>query len=640
MRLRLLTLVAAAAALAVATSASAARARSFHITEARSSFPERAYVLSLPQRMHLHGGQVQVLENGVAVPNLTVEASASAAISTKQFGVVLVIDASQSMEGKPEIAALAAARAFAAQRRPHEQLAVITYNVTPRVVQDFTTDGAKIDAALSKRPPFNFGTHSSDAVVKALDLLKAARITAGSIVVLSDGQDHRGYHDTGKHETELSAAKKARAAHVRVFTVGLRSHFFVPTTLKHLAIDTGAQYSEAVTPAQLSAIYSSLGLKLAREYVIRYTSPAGPGRHIVVAVRVRGLDGVATSAYVTPKLHITGPGKKKPYHTSFLHNLFTSPLMTLFIALLASALIAISVIAFTSGWTRGTLRKRMAEFVSLPTPETQRPSGVLADKIEGGTKEMFERSGWWGRFVADLQLAEIKTPPERIVLFTFIGTFLTIWLLSVIIHSLILALLVGLCVPIAVRTWISRKVDRIRRLFGEQLPDNLQVLASALRAGHSFIGALSVVVDDAPDPSRTEFRRVVADEQLGVPLEDALHVVVERMESRELEQVALVAAVQRQSGGNTAEVLDRVTETIRERFELRRTVRTLTAQGRLSRWVVSLLPLFLLLVISLLNPKYMHPLYSTTPGRIALVFAAAMIVAGSVVIKRIINIKV
>jgi tight adherence protein B len=112
------------------------------------------------------------------------------------------------------------------------------------------------------------------------------------------------------------------------------------------------------------------------------------------------------------------------------------------------------------------------------------------------------------------------------------------------------------------------------------------------------------------------------------------------MESRELEQVALVAAVQRSSGGNTAEVLDRVTETIRERFELRRTVRTLTAQGRLSRWVVSILPVFLLLMITLINPKYMHVMYATAGGRIALVFATAMVISGSLVIKRIVNIKV
>ena len=162
---------------------------------------------------------------------------------------------------------------------------------------------------------------------------------------------------------------------------------------------------------------------------------------IKVAVRVKGLEGVATSAYVTPKLHLQGPGKKKPYHTSFLHNLFTSPLMTLFIALPSAALVAIAVIAFASGWTRGTLRKRMAEFVSMPVPEKDSPSGALADKIEGGTEKMFERTDWWGRFVAYLTLADISTPPERIVLFTFIGTFLTIWLLSVIIHSVLIALL-------------------------------------------------------------------------------------------------------------------------------------------------------------------------------------------------------
>src|SRR5204863_5746396 len=215
-----------------------------------------------------------------------------------------------------------------------------------------------------------------------------------------------------------------------------------------------------------------------------------------------------------------------------------------------------------------------------------------------------------------------------LVLFTFIGTFLIIWFLSLLFSSKLIALL-GLSVPFAVRAYVRQRVARKRAQFAEQLPDNLQVLASAMRAGHSFIGALSVVVDDAPEPSRAEFKRVIADEQLGVSLEDALHVVVERMESRELEQVALVAAVQRNSGGNTAEVLDRVTETIRERFELRRTVQTLTAQGRMSRWIVSILPVFLLVVITLINPSYMHVLYSHTAGRVALVVAALLIVAGS-----------
>jgi len=112
------------------------------------------------------------------------------------------------------------------------------------------------------------------------------------------------------------------------------------------------------------------------------------------------------------------------------------------------------------------------------------------------------------------------------------------------------------------------------------------------------------------------------------------------MDNRDLEQVALVAELQRQSGGNMAEVLDRVVETIRSRTDLRRLVRTLTAQGRMARWILTSLPVFLALFLTLLNPHYMSPLFSSNGGQIALVFAGLSITAGSYVIKRIVDIKV
>jgi tight adherence protein B len=132
----------------------------------------------------------------------------------------------------------------------------------------------------------------------------------------------------------------------------------------------------------------------------------------------------------------------------------------------------------------------------------------------------------------------------------------------------------------------------------------------------------------------------VADEQLGVPLEEALGVVARRMASVDLDQVALVSALQRETGGNTAEVLDRVAENVRGRFELRRLVQTLTAQGRMSRWIVSFLPVGLLGLLTLINPEYMAPLYTHAFGRVLLVVAALMVIAGSLVIKRIVTIKV
>jgi tight adherence protein B len=633
MKLRLLVAaLAAVVAGAVSTGAVAAGA-SFHVIEARSLFPERAFVLSLPAEARLSASQVRVRENGLPVSDLSVTPAGGG--SVRQFGVVLLIDASDSMRGHAIAGAMVASRAFASKRARQEQLAVIAFNQSPNVLLHFTDDGAAIKAALAGHPKLAYGTHIYDAVKAALRLLEQAHIRAGSIVVLSDGAD------TGSRTSEAAAAAGARAAHVRVFTVGLQSPGFEPRALRRLAADANGQYSLATSPAQLQRIYAALGSKFAREYVLSYRSAADPGERVAVAVRVKGLPGLAVSGYVTPSPESRAGGQGgSAYQESLWHKLWASSLTMIFVAFLVASLVALAVMVVVGSRRRGTLRRRMAQFVSIPeVQDEERPVALLTERVEEETERLLGRTRLWRRFLDELELSGITWSPRRLVLFTFISTFLSIWFLSLVSGSKLVAL-VGFVIPFGVRTVIRRKVARKRQQFAEQLPDNLQVLSSALRAGHSFIGALSVVVDDAPEPSRGEFRRVISDEQLGVSLEDALHVVVERMESRELEQVALVAAVQRSSGGNTAEVLDRVTETIRERFELRRTVRTLTAQGRLSRWVVTILPVFLLSAITLINPGYMHALYGSSGGRIALVFAALMVVCGSLVIKRIVNIKV
>lgn len=639
MKLRLVAVLGLLAG-AVGVPAATAAAGPFRITEAGAAFPDRAYVLSLPTGMRLKTSQVSVEENGQGVTGLSVVPAGGA--QAKDFGVVLVIDASTSMEGAPERAAFAAARAFAAQRKAQEQLAIITYDVSPRVALPFTTDATKIDEALSKQPPFVFGTHIYDAVVRARDLLREARITAGSIIVLSDGQEHRGRGDTGKHETEETAAAAARAAHARVFAVGLRSRVAKLEALKRLTRDTRGRFVEARSIDELTSIYDRLGTQLASEYLIRYRSLAGPGKKINVRVGVAGLPGVAESAYETPRLNIV-QAPKQPYHPSLGNRLWRSAGTMLAIVLLSAALIGVGVVSLTSGPKQGTLRRRMAEFVSVPSAigaRRQRPTAQLTEKMLEGTESLLKGNSRWERFKWELRVAGIALPAEQIAVLTVLGTFVMLVVVKFLTGSVLIAVALAAAVPYSVRWWLKRALARCRQLFAEQLPDNLQVLSSALRAGHSFVGALSVVVNDAPEPARTEFSRVVADEQLGVPIEDALRVVAERMDNRELEQVALVAALQRETGGNTAEMLDRVTDTIRERFELRRTVQTLTAQGRMSRWVLTLLPIALFFVIKLINPGYVDIMYSSTAGKILIVFAGLSVTAGSLVIKRIVDIKV
>ena len=586
-------------------------------------FPERAFVLSLPEATRLDPSTVQVLENGKVVSDLTVVPASAA--GADEFGVVLVIDTSNSMRGAAIEGAMEAARSFAAHRNPQQQLAIVTFSDGTGVLLPFTADAERIADTLGATPELRRNTHLYDGVVKAVELLDNAQMTAGSIIVLTDGAD------TGSTASLEEAAAAAEKAHARVFTVGLRSHAFRGSTLKTMAEEGGGVYAEATSAESLVAVYDKLGAQLATEHLIRYRSLQGPGVNVEVEVIVEGSEGAVTSSYLTPTLPTeTSP----PYHRSLNSTLWQSPLTMIVASLLAACLVMGAFLAIFKR-RKGTFQSRMAGFVSMAPPEEEKRRRAL---LTGRVERSLERTQWWARFKEELQIAEVRVSAVSIVVITGSVTAVLMWIL----YGLggIVFAPIALFIPFTVRWFLKRKLTRRRKQFSEQLPDNLQVLSSALRAGHSFVGALSVVVDDSPSPSREEFRRVIADEQLGVPLQDALDEVARRMDNRDLEQVSIVASLQRETGGNTAEVLDRVTDTIRERFELRRLVKTLTAQGRMSRWVVTALPIVLLGIITLINPNYMDPLYHTSTGRALLVAAGFFVVLGSVVIGRIVNIKV
>jgi tight adherence protein B len=599
------------------------------LTEAGGTrFPDRSYVLSLPIGMSLDESRVRILENGEPVGQLSVVPADEAAEG--EFGVVLVIDASNSMRGTAIAGAVEAARAFAEQRSPNQLVAVLVFNSASSVLLPFTADQGEIEAALAQPPALARGTHVYDAVDAALGLLREAEIAAGSVVVLSDGAD------TGSTASLADVAGRARADGVRVFSVGLRSRGFDFAALERLAAGAGGTYTEAASSADLARVFDELGARLASEYLVRYRSGTKPDSDVHVAVRVDGVDGIATSLYTSPALDAT---PSPPYHHSLAERFWRSPAGMLAVAAVCALLTGLVLMALLRP-RRRTLRRRMAEFVSLPVARRNEDENARGTELVlAQAEKSFERTRWWSRFKNDLELGEITIAPIQIVAWTAIATALAAWLLFALLGTpLVVALAFG--VPLVVRSQVKRRVERQRRLFADQLPDNLQVLASALRAGHSLVGALSVVVEDCPEPSRREFRRVIADEQLGVSLEEAFGVVAQRMANRDLDQVALVAALQQETGGNTAEVLDRVSDTIRERFELRRLVKTLTTQGRMSRWVVSFLPVGLLVLITAINPGYMAPLYTNPLGRVLLLVAGLMVVAGSLVIRRIIDIKV
>lgn len=307
------------------------------------------------------------------------------------------------------------------------------------------------------------------------------------------------------------------------------------------------------------------------------------------------------------------------------------------ISLVAGALLGFAIYSLFG--RKQTVADRVSAYVSLRT-DNHDVSKSLIERALGDTQaRKIVRSPWITRLRNEMEVADIKIGFEQLMALSVLVGGLLGYLLYASVHSPFGALL-GVFAPVGAVLGIRFLAGRQRRLFSEQLPDNLQVVASAMRSGQTFVGALKAVLEDAPEPSRRELRRAVLDEEVGIPLADALGQVTERMQSEDFQHVAVVAALQRETGGNTAEVIDLVAQTVRERIEIRRMVRGLTAQGRLSGGILSLLPVAMLIFISMINPSYVHPLFHTTPGLIAMGVALGLVVTGGLVMKKIIEIKV
>jgi tight adherence protein B len=185
----------------------------------------------------------------------------------------------------------------------------------------------------------------------------------------------------------------------------------------------------------------------------------------------------------------------------------------------------------------------------------------------------------------------------------------------------------------------QKKLQRVRK-FEQQFPDSLDMLNRALRAGLALNGAIQIVADESPDPVAGEFRILFEENRLGLDMKDALKKLAGRVDSTELRLFVTAVILQRETGGNLAEVLERAAAIIRDRFRILGDIRTLTAQARLSGFILTVLPLVMAALIYFIAPEYLKGLVVDPVGRILIVAAVSLQVIGFLVIRRIINIKV
>jgi tight adherence protein B len=195
------------------------------------------------------------------------------------------------------------------------------------------------------------------------------------------------------------------------------------------------------------------------------------------------------------------------------------------------------------------------------------------------------------------------------------------------------------CSALGTLIYLRMRAGRRSRKFNEGLTDMLTIITNSLRAGHSFTQAIHLVSQDMQGPIQEELVRIETEMQLGVGLEEALQRASDRVGSEDFDLIVTCIAIQRQIGGNLAEILERISDTIRDRVRLKREVKALTSQGRLSASIFMMLPIGVGIMLYLMNPEYMGAMFTNPLGIVMLMIAALGQVFGYLIIRRIVNIE-
>lgn len=310
------------------------------------------------------------------------------------------------------------------------------------------------------------------------------------------------------------------------------------------------------------------------------------------------------------------------------------------------AVCALLLVASGTGASQQTKKVLAALESALATDRTE----VQEQLVDVRKHELLSAVPWINRWLMKLEVAprlrlllyqaNLKWTAGGLLLVSAAVAFIPGYLVYLRTGQAIFSFLLGLALGSSPIMFVIYKRSLRFNKFEQGLPDALGLMVSALRSGHSLISALGLVANEAPDPIGTEFRICFDEQTYGLALRTAMDNLITRVPLQDLRMVVTAILIQKESGGNLAEVLDKVSHVIRERFRLKREVRVYTAQGRLTGWILSLLPLVLGIGLYLLNPAMMSLLWKREIGIKLLYAAGGMTVVGSLIIRKIVNMDV
>ena len=597
-----------------------------------SEFPTVRLIVSTQEAVELSDREVEVVENGLAVDVGEVQLLGGG----DRVDAVLAIDVSNSMRGRPLSTALAAARTFVAGVPASMPLGVVTFSDEPAVLSALAEDRASVEGAVTSiGDSTSAGTALFDAVATAVAMFDTESNAQHNLILVTDGRNTTG-------DTDLAGAvEAAEAAGMHVFTIGLAGPATDEATLRSLARNTGGTYA-AISPDELGAVYAGLAREFSSQYVVEYRSKAPFGTAIRTSVHLP--IGSASVGFLAPGASGLRTETRATAQTpGFWAGSFGMGLIALLTFLTVGALGLASLRLDARRRREQHLRSRLmpqsvehgwdAEAAGGDRP-TRMPSQLtyLADRVVGG-------SSAGQRLAGRLEHAGWAIGSGEFLTFVMIGVLL-LGVLGFVLASApgaIAGVAIGAFAPFAV---LSNAAGRRLAAIQGQLADTLMVIASSMRAGHSFLQSLDSAAKEIDEPAAGEFGRVLREIRLGRDTDDALEALVERVGSQDLEWAVTAIKVQRKIGGNLAEVLETVANTIRERDTLRRQMRVLSAESRISVVVLTVLPILIAIYLMIVNPEYLRTLTTTTPGKIISISALALMGIGYLWMKRIVKLDV
>ncbi len=612
-------------------------------------FPKIVTTVTMPSELAtqtLTRKNFSVKENGDDIDSFEVNPVDKA---RKPIAIILAIDASGSMQGKPIFDAKDAARVFIDQMKPNDKIAIVSFADAPLLVSGFSSDKTALYNALESIQA-NGGTSLYDGLVLSTQTAAQEEGAQKNIVVLSDGADTASTHSMQE------VIDKAKTESVTVFSFGLASDDFVEGPLRDISTNTSGSYELAGGSEALAGFYARLAKEIHNQYEVVYTSRSKI-QDIQLEISANTTLGPLTALknFRSP----VAPAKPKPTKTdepepiSFpFSGIFSTAIAipTIFSMIFAVWFIIFAVFLSLFLKKRSVLRDQIKLYENAyqsahdGAPENE-PNGYLPDnptvtRMVNMTSRLAEKGG----VIQDIQQRiERAGLPIRASEFIFIhvmgvlgvgllGAFLfESWFLKIGI------VLLAAPLPLILLVYLEHKRES---RFHEQLPDTLTLIAGALKAGYSFLQAVDVTVQETTPPISDDFKRVLAETRLGLPVEEALEHMAQRVRSTNFDWTVMAVKIQREVGGNLAEVLETLADTIRQRDTVSRQIKVLTAEGRLSAMILFLLPLVIGGLLYILNPIYISRLYTTTIGLSLIGVASLLMIIGAVWLKKIVTIEV